>query len=64
MGQDVLNPLLVEQRTHRITLATLLRQLKLPEDPSAAGRPNQQRAAAQSMRTNAHGGHAQASPDR
>jgi hypothetical protein len=40
-GQLVLNPLLIEQRTHRLALSTLLRQLKLPEDPSAGARPNQ-----------------------
>jgi len=36
-GQDVINPLISELRQHRATLASLLRQLKLPdENPEAA----------------------------
>lgn len=37
MGQDCINPLISELRQHRGTLATLLRQLKLPDDNHAAG---------------------------
>lgn len=35
MGQMILNPLLSEQKTHRTALASLLRQLKLPDDASS-----------------------------
>lgn len=45
MGQQVLNPLLAEQKTHQSALAALMRQLKLPDDPGAAP-TNQQRDAA------------------
>jgi hypothetical protein len=44
-GQPVLNPLLAEQRSHRVALAAALRQLKLPDADGV--KPNQQRAAAQ-----------------
>lgn len=36
-GQLVINPLIPELRQHRSTQAGLLRQLKLPDDPGAAG---------------------------
>lgn len=36
MGQPVINPLISELRQHRITLASLLRQLQLPEEVSGA----------------------------
>jgi hypothetical protein len=56
MGQDVLNPLLAEQRVHRLALAALLRQLKLPDESGGRGAtPNQHRAAAQSRWEAAHG---------
>jgi hypothetical protein len=35
-GQDVIHPLISELRQHRSTLASLVRQLKLPEDDSEA----------------------------
>lgn len=37
MGQQVINPLISELRQHRSTLAGLLRQLRLPDDPAGAG---------------------------
>ena len=55
-GQPVVNPLIAEQRTHRLALGALLKQLRLPDE--AAGRPNQHRSAAQSRWANAHGGDA------
>ena len=56
MGQDALNPLLAEQRSHRLALAALLRQLKLPDEPGGrVAAPNQHREAAQSRWANAHG---------
>jgi hypothetical protein len=47
-GQEVINPLISELRQHRSTLASLLRQLKLPDDSAdAAGeRSTSARAAA------------------
>jgi len=42
-GQDRVNPLLVELRQQRITLASLLRQLGLPDE--AGVKVNQQRSA-------------------
>jgi hypothetical protein len=51
-GWSVLNPLLVEQKTHRFALAAALRQLKLPD--ADGERFNQQRAAAQSRWARAH----------
>jgi hypothetical protein len=47
-GQEVINPLISELRQHRSTLASLLRQLKLPEENGAAAgeRSTSARAAA------------------
>lgn len=36
-GQEVINPLISELRQHRSTLASLLRQLKLPEESAGEG---------------------------
>ncbi len=57
MGQNVINPLLSEQRTTRSAVAKLLGQLKLPDDPTAAttSTPNQHRSAAQTRWASAHG---------
>lgn len=47
MGQQVLNPLVAELRQHRSTLATLLRQLKLPDEaPAKAQEPGDRSATA------------------
>lgn len=47
MGQDVINPLISELRQHRSTLASLLKQLKLPDaDAATTGRSTSARAAA------------------
>ncbi len=35
MGQDVANPILTEIRQHRMTLASLLKQMKLPDAATA-----------------------------
>lgn len=48
MGQDVIHPLLAEQRAQNSALASLLKQLKLPDDPGEGAGANQQRSAAQS----------------
>ncbi len=53
MGQPVLNPLLAEQKTHRMALAAALKQLKLPDADGV--RPNQQREAVQTRWAQAHG---------
>lgn len=53
MGQKVVHPLLSEVRQHRVTMAALLRGLKLPDD-AGAGQTNQQREAAQSRWASAH----------
>ena len=45
MGQDVINPLISELRQHRATLASLLRQLKLPDDNEAASAGSRSAAA-------------------
>lgn len=46
-GQPVINPLIPEQRQHRATLASLLRQLKLPDAAATPEtRSNQARDAA------------------
>ena len=37
MGQQVLHPLVAELRQHRATFASLMRQLKLPDDGEGAG---------------------------
>lgn len=54
MGQEVEHPLIGSIDKQRKARQTFIRQLKLPDDP-AAGRPNQQRAAAQSRWAAAHG---------
>lgn len=47
MGQQVLNPLVAELRQHRSTLATLLRQLKLPDStPAKSQEPGDRSATA------------------
>jgi hypothetical protein len=38
-GQPVANPLIAELRQHRTTLASLLRQLKLPDAPGTRREP-------------------------
>lgn len=49
MGQEVADPMITELRQHRATLATLLRQLKLPEDP-ASGRGETRQDASEKAR--------------
>lgn len=53
MGQVVTHPLLTELRQHRITMAALLRGLKLPDDNGAA--VNAQREGGLSRWEKAHG---------
>jgi hypothetical protein len=36
-GQDVINPIVSELRQHRSTFASLMRQLKLPDEGGSAG---------------------------
>lgn len=55
MGQQVTHPLISEIRTHRMARNALWRQLKLPDAGEGAVAPNQQRAAAQSRWSAAHG---------
>ncbi|MDJ0454404.1 hypothetical protein [Gordonia amicalis] len=46
-GQSVINPLISEQRQHRMALASLLKQLRLPDEAdSAEARSTKARAAA------------------
>lgn len=47
MGQPAINPMVSELRQHRGTLARMLGQLKLPDEPGegGSGESNQQRAA-------------------
>ena len=46
-GQQVINPLISEQRQHRMALASLLKQLRLPDEAdSAEARSTKARAAA------------------
>ena len=48
-GQMVINPLISEQRQHRMALASLLKQLRLPDEADTAeARSTQARAAANS----------------
>jgi hypothetical protein len=47
-GQDVLNPLIAEQKTHATAVGSLLARIKLPADSSAGAVVNQNRAAASS----------------
>ena len=54
-GQPVLNPLIAEQRPHRLALSALLKQLKLPDEDPMAGKSNQHSSAAQSRWAQAHG---------
>jgi hypothetical protein len=51
--QLVVHPLLLEQLSHRMALASALRQLRLPD--VAGVRPNQHREAAQARWASAHG---------
>lgn len=54
MGQDIIHPLVAEQKTHRAAKASLLKQLKLPDE--AEGAPvNQNRSAGNSRWASAHG---------
>jgi len=48
MGQDVIHPLIGERRAQQSALASLLRQLKLPDDATAGVAVNPARAAADS----------------
>ena len=54
MGQDVIHPLIAEMRAQESHLAAQFAKLKLPDD-AGAERPNQQRAAAQTRWSQAHG---------
>lgn len=54
MGQDVIHPLIGEQRTQNSALSALLGKLKLPDDSNTAA-PNQARDAAQSRWAAEHG---------
>lgn len=56
-GQDVLNPLLAEQKTHRQALSRLLAQLKLPDDEAgtAAGERSVKNRAAANTRWSKRG---------
>ena len=47
-GQPVVNPLVSELRQHRSTLATLMRQLKLPEDGDSEAEAGRRSASARS----------------
>ena len=57
MGQVVVHPLIPEIRAHSALVATLMRQLKLPDGPDgdATGETNQHRTAAESRWARAHG---------
>lgn len=60
MGQIVVHPLIAEVRAHEAQVASLLRSLKLPDEPAEGGavpesRSTQARAAAQSRWGIAHG---------
>jgi len=58
MGQTVVHPLIPEIRSHTQLLASLMKQLNLPDDEAAAGessRSTQARKAAQSRWAVAHG---------
>lgn len=54
MGQPVIHPLVGEIKAQHATLASLLKQLKLPDSPAGAG-VNQNRAAGRSRWAQAHG---------
>ena len=55
MGQLVIHPLIDKLADHRMKRATLLGRLRLPDDTSGAGQTNQQRSAAQTRWSSAHG---------
>ncbi len=55
MGQEVVHPLVAEIRAHEAQIAGLLAKLKLPDAPTGAATPNQNRAAGQSRWASAHG---------
>lgn len=55
MGQEVEHPMIGSIDKQRKARQAFLRQLKLPDDPAAGGRSNQQRSAAQSRWAQAHG---------
>lgn len=55
MGQLIIHPLVDKLADHRMKQATLLRGLKLPDEPAAGAKPNQQRDAAQSRWAQSHG---------
>jgi hypothetical protein len=55
MGQQVLHPGISELRMQRAALASLLKQLRLPDLDEAGQRPNQHREAAQARWARAHG---------
>lgn len=55
MGQLVTHPLVQELRQHRITMASLLRGLKLPDDQPSGTGINHQRAGGQARWAQAHG---------
>jgi hypothetical protein len=54
MGQLIIHPLIGEIRVQRMARNALFRQLKLP-DQFSGSRPNQQRQAAQTRWSSAHG---------
>ena len=55
MGQEVEHPLIGSIDKQRKTRQAFIRQLKLPDDPSAATQVNAQRAGGNSRWANAHG---------
>lgn len=54
MGQPIVHPLIAEVRAHEAQIAGMLAKLKLPDEESG-GATNQQRGAAQSRWSVAHG---------
>ncbi|PQP24153.1 hypothetical protein [Rhodococcus opacus] len=54
-GQPVINPLISELRQHRSTLASLLKQLKLPDETDTAESRSTQARAAVNARWNKRG---------
>ncbi len=57
MGQLVIHPLIDKLADHRMKRSALLAKLKLPDEPAGdgAGQTNQNRSAAQSRWSSAHG---------